>query len=68
MDPSASILTANSKVEDERARHSKRFKIKQLNSIPLGQIQYHLLLVAILNSVLRKCKTRFIFEETYRSH
>jgi len=36
MDPSAAIQATNTKVEDEKARHSKRFKIKQLNSIPLG--------------------------------
>jgi len=36
MDASAAIQATNSKVEDEKARHSKRYKIKQLNLIPLG--------------------------------
>ena len=56
MDPSTVVQAANPKVEDEKARHLKRLKMKQFNSIPSGQWRL-MPLLAILISVLRKCET-----------
>jgi hypothetical protein len=57
MDPSTAIQPGNPKVDDEKARYSKRLRLKQLNSTPLlGSWRLIQLLLTILSLSLENAK------------